>query len=754
MQMSSPASNSSQASTAFGLLDPRIQHWIWELGWTELRDVQEYAIPAILQEQDVIIAAATASGKTEAASFPVLTRLLQIQNSQATVLYISPLKALINDQWDRLELLCEKLEIMVTPWHGDISSSKKKRFLNNPSGCVLITPESLEALLMNYGHQVSSIFSGLIYCVIDEVHAFMGSERGKQLQSLLHRLEVTANKKIPRIGLSATLGDMKMAADYLRQESPNGVRIICSGNGGQELKVALYGYKIENRTNAITGGATVSVTEDQYTEPMLASHDWVARKLFPVLRGNNHLVFPNSRASVEIFSDKLRKMCEDAGLPNEFWPHHGSLSKEIREETERALKKKENPATAICTNTLELGIDIGSVKSVAQVGSPPSVASLRQRIGRSGRKKGEPAILRAFSIETGIDQQSRLSDLLREQLVQSIAMIQLLTKGWCEPIDAKGLHLSTLVQQLLSGIVQYGGLTAGRAWLLLCETGPFTGLTKSEFIDLLRGLGDQQVIIQDHTGLLLLGPLGEKLVNHYSFYAAFKSDEEYRIVYQGRTLGSLPISRAVTLDSYLIFAGKRWRIEAVDEKQKVIVVLPDRGGKAPLFFGSGSRLHDKIREEMREVLRSQKTIAFLDVTAVDLLKEARFNYHQLGLDSSPTLQLGKEVLLFTWKGDNVQDTLVLMFKERGFRATNEGLYISVEADSVETIHDLLLDLSEGALPAEDRLAQFVENKQQEKWDWLLSESLLCRNYASLYLKVHQAKEVATELVGAPQPTYP
>lgn len=744
--MSSPTSSSSQASVAFSLLDSRIQHWIWELGWTELRDVQEYAIPAILQEQDVIIAAATASGKTEAAFFPVLTRLLGMQNSQATVLYISPLKALINDQWDRLELLCEKLEIMVTPWHGDISSSKKKRFLSKPNGCVLITPESLEALLMNYGHKINSLFSGVIYCVIDEVHAFMGTERGKQLQSLLHRLEVAVNKKIPRIGLSATLGDMKMAADYLRQESPEEVRIICSGNSSQELKVALYGYKIEKQTDAIAEGAGISVTDDQYEECMLASHDWVARKLFPSLRGNNHLVFPNSRASVEIFSDKLRKMCEDAGLPNEFWPHHGSLSKEIREETERALKKKENPATAICTNTLELGIDIGSVKSVAQVGPPPSVASLRQRIGRSGRKKGEPAILRAFSIETGIDQQSRLSDLLHEQLVQSIAMIQLLTKGWCEPIHAKGLHLSTLVQQLLSGIVQYGGMTAGRSWQLLCETGPFASLTKSEFIALLRGLGEQQVINQDHTGLLLLGSLGEKLVNHYSFYAAFKSDEEYRIVYHGKPLGSLPISRAVTLDSYLIFAGKRWRIEAVDEKQKVIVVLPDKGGKAPLFFGGGSRLHDKVREEMREVLRSHKAIAFLDEIAADLLKEARFHYQQLGLDSSPILQMGKEVLLFTWKGDNVQDTLTLMFKERGLHATNEGLYISVEADSVEFIHDLLLDFSEGALPSEDSLAQFVENKKQEKWDWLLPESLLDSNYASLYLELDKAGKTATELL--------
>lgn len=744
--MISPASNSNQVSAAFNLLDPRIQRWIWELGWTELRDVQEYAIPAILQEQDVIIAAATAAGKTEAAFFPVLTRLLGRQNSRAAALYISPLKALINDQWDRLELLCEKLDIMVTPWHGDISSAKKKRFLSKPSGCVLITPESLEALLMNYGHQAGGIFSGLMYCVIDEVHAFMGTERGKQLQSLLHRLEAAAQKKIPRIGLSATLGDMAMAAAYLRQESPAEVRIICSGNSGQELKVALYGYKIDNEIAAVAVEAGASAAKEQYEEHELASSAWAARKLFSALRGNNHLVFPNSRASVEIFSDKLRKLCEEAGLPNEFWPHHGSLAKEIREETERALKKKERPATAICTNTLELGIDIGAVKSVAQVGSPPSVASLRQRIGRSGRNKGDPAILRAFGIETSIGRQSKPSDLLREQLVQTIAMIQLLITGWCEPIHAQGLHLSTLVQQLLSGIVQYGGLTAGRSWQLLCETGPFAGLAKSEYIALLRELGQRQVIVQDHTGLLLLGALGEKLVNHYSFYAAFTSDEEYRIVYRGKNLGSLPMSRAVTLDSYLIFAGKRWRVEAVDEQQKVIAVLPDKGGKAPLFFGGGSRPHDKVREEMREVLRTRQPVAFLDAIAADLLAEAQFHYQQLDLDANPIIQMGKEILLFSWKGDNAQDTLALMFKERGLRAVNEGLYISIEADSVELIHDLLLDFAEGSLPSEDKLAQFVENKKQEKWDWLLPESLLNRNYASRYLELAKAGKAAAELL--------
>lgn len=741
--MSSPASNCNSSSSSFELLDDRIQHWIWELGWSELRDVQEKAIPAILDKKDVIIAAATASGKTEAAFFPILTRLLAAKNEKLpVVIYISPLKALINDQWSRLELLCETLNVMVTPWHGDVSLSKKKRFIRQTSGCLLITPESLEALFMNYGHQINSIFSSLAYVVVDEVHAFMGTERGKQLQSLLHRLDIVLKQKTPRIGLSATLGDMKLAADFLRPEQPEGVAIICSKSDLQELKVLAIGYRIEERHSA----GTESIKTDDIEDELSLSFEWVASKLFSSLRGANNLVFPNSRVAVEIYSDKLRKMCEARGFPNEFWPHHGSLSKEIREDAEQALKKKERPATAICTNTLELGIDIGSVKSVAQIGPPPSVASLRQRLGRSGRKRGEPAILRAYCIEDSINQHSKIPDLLREQLIQTVAMIRLLIQGWCEPIGNKGLHLSTLVQQLLSGITQYGGLTASQAWKIFCENGPFSNLSKQGFLSLLQSLGQQDVIMQDHTGLLILGKLGEKFVNHYSFYAAFQSDEEYRIICQGRPLGSLPISKAIMIGSYLIFAGRRWRVESVEEQQKTIVVQPDKGGRAPLFFGGGAKVHNKVREEMQTVLSISDEIPFLDKTGVELLQEARFNYAQMRLAQNPMMKAGKDVNLFIWKGDNVQDTLSLMFVAHGTPATNEGLYISVEAKSIELVYSQLTNISENPEMAAEKLAEYVENKKQEKWDWLLADELLNQNYASLNLDVKETMRVIKKII--------
>lgn len=237
-----PDSTATAESSAFPLLDERIQKWIWQSGWSELRDAQERAIaPILAASKDVIIAAATAAGKTEAAFLPILTSLLKA-DEPSCVLYISPLKALINDQWGRLDGLCESLEIPVIPWHGDISDSKKKRFLKKPQGILLITPESLEALLMNRGTSLSSLFSGLRYIVVDELHAFIGTERGKQLQSLLHRVEFVLKRNVPWIGLSATLGDMDLAADYLRPAGNWETELIVSKDGGQELKVLLKGY--------------------------------------------------------------------------------------------------------------------------------------------------------------------------------------------------------------------------------------------------------------------------------------------------------------------------------------------------------------------------------------------------------------------------------------------------------------------------------------------------------------------------------
>lgn len=725
--MNLPASGSEPDSSSFCLLDERIRRWVWENGWAELRDAQEWAIPPILEgSQDVIIAAATASGKTEAAFLPILTRLLGSEES--LVLAVCPLKALINDQWGRLEQLCKRLEVPVTPWHGDISGSQKQRFLKSPTGCLLITPESLEALIMTRGHGLSELFSGLLCVVIDELHSFMGHERGRQLQSLLHRIEISLGRKVQRIGLSATLGDMDLAEQFLRPQVNPPVLTIVSREGGQELRVLIKGY----RKTAPT------VTEKGELGPESNCEAAVAKHIFSTFRGDNNLVFPNSRGRVELLADTLRRMCEESRVPNEFWPHHGSLSKELREEAEAALKFGDRPATAICTSTLELGIDIGSVKRIGQMGPAPSVASLRQRLGRSGRRKGDPAILFCYAIEPECVADSQSSDLLHEGLLQTIAQIRLLVRGWYEPPVAEGLHLSTLVQQILSSVVQSGGLTATKAWRILCEGGPFSQVTQQNFAALLRELGRREILMQDSTGLLLLAPKGEALTGHYNFYAAFASGEEFQIVAAGKHLGVLPVRSPLEPGSHLIFAGRRWLVESLDMARKTILVLPAKGGRPPVFEGGGPLVADGVRQEMRQILAESSLVPFLDVVARDLLEEARANFHRLGLNQGSVLVGEHSSRIFLWAGDVTMNSLAMLLRHWGLEARTEGLCIVVKQVAPRSLFQMLSDMVSHTLPEPAILVASVLNKQQQKWDWLLSEELLDLNYASHNLNVEAA----------------
>ena len=715
-------------SSGFLQLDPGIQRFLWAEGWEELRDVQELAIPLILPgNQDVIVAASTAAGKTEAAFLPALTHLMK-QDPPGLIVYVSPLKALINDQFGRLDRLCEDLDIPVWPWHGDVSSSSKARFMRQPSGVLLITPESLEAMLCNRGTAVAGLFERTCFFVIDELHAFIGSERGKQLQSLLHRIETALGRRVPRIGLSATLGDMSLAAQFLRPEG--NAAIVDAPSGGMSWKILVKGFE----EAAPPMGSKGQDPEQERAPLAIAAH------LFKVLRGSNNLVFPNSRREVERYTHLLNQACEEAKLPNEFWPHHGSLSKEIRYETEAALKQKERPASAICTSTLELGIDIGAVKSVAQIGTPPSVASLRQRLGRSGRRKGESAILRGYVIEDELDERAELQTRLRLDTVQATAAISLALESWFEPPAAHGAHLSTLIQQLLSAIAQYGGLQAGQAYALLCRPGaPFDGVSKEAFAELLRHLGQSEILTQDGSGLLLHGRLGDKFVNHYTFYAAFSTDEEFRIIAGGKALGTLPVSQMLSAGQRILFGGRTWLVEEIDTPHKTIHVSATKGGAPPLFNGGGGRVHTKVRERMREIYRSDSCLGYLDETAQRFVDEGRMAYDELALDQRLLIDQGSHALLMTWLGDAANEAIACLVMSRGIRAYSGrlGVEITKAGKSLDEIENALADIASEPAPTLDVLLAQAENLAREKWDYLLSPGLLRITYASSHLDIDE-----------------
>jgi len=391
----------SDAGQAYKRLHPTIRRWIRSQGWKNLRPVQVHAAQAILDGTgDVLISASTASGKTEAAFLPILTSVADRSSDGLSALYVSPLKALINDQFSRLDQLCEAMEIPIVRWHGDSSQTAKARFAKEARGIALITPESIEAMFVRHPDRVQRLLSSLDFMVIDEVHAFMRGPRGAHLGSLMKRIAAASKTPTRRVGLSATIGDLSLAAAWLRPDDPARVVIIDDPGVGLDLMLQIRGYvdpghSDRARLNATSNSKERSDDRDDQSDGLggnapATAINAICDHLFDVLRGSNNLVFGGSRRVVEIVADALREKSEHAGVPNEFFPHHGNLSKELREELERRLKESEQPTTAVCTTTLELGIDIGSVKTVAQIGSPRSISSLRQRLDNRSATNPRP----------------------------------------------------------------------------------------------------------------------------------------------------------------------------------------------------------------------------------------------------------------------------------------------------------------------------------------------------------------------------
>jgi ATP-dependent Lhr-like helicase len=725
-------------STAFDALHVSLQRWIHRQGWQQLRPIQEAAIqPILTAEQDVILAATTASGKTEAAFLPVLSYLLTHEDELETgcqVLYVAPLKALINDQTQRLTLMVDNLNIKVTPWHGDIAGSRKQKLLKSPDGVLLITPESVESLMVNHGTQLRRLFPGLQYIIIDELHAYIGTERGIQLQSLLHRIELSLRRRVPRIGLSATLGDMSLAAEYLRPGHGAHVNMIESHDEKQALRLQVRGYLSEppNIDALAEEGVTDRVLEED--ERRIAQH------LFDTLRGSQNLIFANSRNKVETYADWLRDMCEQQRVPIAFLPHHGSLSKDIREFAEETIKEGTKPTNIICTSTLEMGIDIGSVESIAQVGSPFSVASMRQRLGRSGRR-GEPATLRTYIREEQLGPLSSIAAQLRFQLIQAIAMTELLLEKWCEPPDHSGLQLSTLIQQILSVIAQHGGATAEDLWKALCIDAPFSHVPQSVFIDLLRRMGEKELLTQSVDGTLLHGRVGEVIVNHYTFYTAFNTPDEFTLLTGGKRLGTLPIDFPVQENSFMIFAGKRWRVLRVDLEKQTIDLSPAKGGKVPNFGGEGGAIHREIRQRMLSLYQRDDMPRFLDHPAQVLFDEGRNHFARYDLANQWLLKEGNDVHLFFWEGDIVHNTIAALLLSLDYQAECDGTIITV-MDARETdVLAALQDIADDERRTGEELAENVSNKWIGKYDKFLSQDLMNINYASQRFDVGSAYRV-------------
>ncbi len=630
---------------------PFIKDYIYSNEWQSLRAVQIAAAEAIFETDDnLLLCASTASGKTEAAFFPILTDLYENPACSIGALYIGPLKALINDQFYRLEDLCREAEIPVWHWHGDVSQSHKNKLLKNPSGILQITPESLEALLMRKHSHINKLFCDLRYIVIDEVHAILRGDRGGQTICLIERLSKLAGVNPRRIGLSATLGEPHVMGEFLS-----------AGTGRNTLIPQLQAQKVRWRISMehffVQGeqageAATAETSLQLLSAPTDHAPDHADPGfgyVFEHTRDRKCLVFVNSREECEAVTTTLRSYCELNHDPDRFLIHHGNLSASYRETAEAVMKDDEQMQTTVTTATLELGIDIGRLERAFQIDAPFTVSSFLQRLGRTGRRDLPPEMWFVIREELA-EARAMLPETVPWKLLQGIALIQLyLEERWVEPPKLDRLPFSLLYHQTMSTLVSCGELTAAQLAYRVLTLQAFRRITQDDYKTLLRHLIETNHIQRTDEGGLIVGLAGERQINSFKFYAVFQESEEYTVRCESQELGTLVMPPPP--GEKIAIAGHVWLVEEVDHKRKLVYCQKVRG-KVPAYFGEcPGAVHTKVLERMRMVLAEDKSYPYIMKNAAVRLQQARQTAVYSGVVSQPLINLGGDMwCLFPWLG--------------------------------------------------------------------------------------------------------
>lgn len=723
---------------SFSRLAPFIQEYIYNHNWTELRPVQIEACKVIFDtDAHLLVAAGTASGKTEAAFLPILTLLHENPATSIGALYIGPIKALINDQFERLNNLLREVDIPVWHWHGDVSPSHKNKLLKNPKGVLQITPESLESLLINKNHDLLRLFGDLRFVVIDEIHVFMGSERGCQIQSQLGRLAQLAQVEPRRVGLSATLGDYSLAQEWLRSGTDRLVITPKVESGKRHLKLALEHFYVE-KMNA--PGAEDAERGEEGRE-----YD---KYIFDVSKSRKCLIFANNKSQTESIITSLRAVAADEGEADIYYVHHGSISASLRQAAESAMREPGVPAVIAATMTLELGVDIGLLERVVQLESPMSVASFLQRLGRTGRR-GEAADMRFVCAEDEVLAEASLPEQIPWQFLQCIAIIQLyLEERWIEPIQPLKYPFSLLYHQTMSILAASGEIQVATLAKRVLSLPSFAAISKDDFKLLLRYLIDIKHIEQTEKGKLIIGLAGEKVVGKFHFYAVFPNNQEF-VVKQGSTeIGSIAI--AMVVGSQFALAGKSWEVLEVDFRKKIILVKQVEGKATSIYWRGGSgTIHTKILQRMRQVLCEDVEYEYLQKNARQRLLAVRQLARQASLDKQNIILLEKgKCCIFPWMGTVAYRTLERLlncFCRESLEIHSIGgmnpyfLTIKLPKDKFKYLDKEIISLCEQRIPAE-HLVSSSEALEIQKYDEFIPHPLLQKAFANDYLDMSELRQ--------------
>ncbi|MEO9851894.1 MAG: DEAD/DEAH box helicase [Reichenbachiella sp.] len=639
---------------SYNLLSEPIRRYIRNKRWESLRPIQAAAISKIIStDNNYILASRTASGKTEAAFLPILSKT-DFNQEGVQILYISPLIALINDQFFRVEELCKNLEIKVTKWHGEAKKSLKTDLIKNPNGIVLITPESVEAMLVGAPYNALRLFSNLKYVVIDEIHSFLGVDRGLHMMSLLYRVQELNKNKITTIGLSATIGDDNYEEVKRITGDVSNTKVLLDRTAKETTaKIKFYDNKSKD--------LSLNLLKDLYKETC----------------ANKVLIFPNSRGRVEEVAVKLRKISDRVKGHKFYYAHHSSVDKQIRENVEHFAKNNQRFNFCIsCTSTLELGIDIGTVDKIVQIDSTHSVASLVQRIGRSGRREGEKSIVNIYATN-------------QWSFLQSLACWQLYKSGFLEPIKTAKVPYDILLHQMLSIVKQSSGCKRNVLVQKLKNNFAFESIELESINEIL-----DELLSSDHLELvqheIILGLEGENIVNSRDFYSVFKTEPNYNVHSSGKKIGDIPFSPQVIVGENILLAAKIWRIKDVDHKTAKIEVIPAQDGKKPKFFGGGGNIHPKVRIEMLRILKSDESYSELDEACNHVLEKMRHEFkgfHIVNYEHDRPLIFNEgKINIYSFTGTKVNKSIIFLARSSGFEIFMEdrSSFLEIHTTDLQT----------------------------------------------------------------------
>ena len=751
----------TQADLIFDRFPDFIREYIYSHSWESLRAVQVAAAKTIFDtDKNLLLTSSTASGKTEAAFFPILSLMHEDKPSSVGVLYIAPLKSLINDQFERLEELLDMTGVRVTHWHGDVAMSHKKKLLEKPEGILQITPESLEAMLINRSNDIPRLFGDLRFIVIDEIHTLTGTDRGNQIICLLSRIAHLIGFHPRRIGLSATIGDPELAAEWLCADTGRGIDVPLFDGEKIKWRLGLEHFYIQNpeaqydsskEKQEDNDAHKVVFTEKKELEESSQKQYFVDpgyEYVYNCVKDKKSLVFSNSREETEYICATLRQIAQKRGdEDSHILIHHGNLSASLREEAEMKMRDSEEFAVTCATVTMELGIDIGQLERVVQIEAPNTVSNFLQRLGRSGRRGQTPEMMMVFREEDPLPN-TPLPQMIPWSLLRAIAIIQLyIEERFIEPPQRKKMPFSLLFHQTLSILASSGELTAQRLAERVLRLPPFAEVTKEDYKALLVSMLNNDFLEMTEEKGLIVGLSGEQLLKSFKFYAVFKDSEDFTVRCGSDEIGT--ITTPPPVGDRFALAGRVWEVEELDIQHKLIYVKKVDGKMEISWPGDFGEIHTKILRRMKRILEEDTVYPYLKENAIRRLETARVTARNTGMLRHSLVHLGGySWCLFPWLGTRSFRTLRKYIQKNAKLNNVSGIefegcyYISFKMEKtsgVEFISNLLSGVERDGINCYS-LVESGEIPIFEKYDNYIPHELLRKAYATDKLRADEAED--------------